>query len=53
MSERLKAIGVLASTYGSLERQVEKALAGVPPERIVSISYSTSRIFTVWLSTTR
>jgi len=37
------------STYGSFERQVEKALAGVPPERIVSISYSTSRIFTGWL----
>jgi hypothetical protein len=49
MTARLKAIGILASTYGSFERQVEKALAGVPPEHIVSISYSTSRAFTVWL----
>jgi hypothetical protein len=53
MNERVKAIGILASSYGSLERQVEKALAGISPERIVSISYSTSRIFTVWFSTTR
>jgi len=26
-----------------------KALAQVPPERIVSISYSTSRLLSVWL----
>jgi hypothetical protein len=49
MSERLRAVGVLGTTYKTLEREVERALAGVAPERIVSISYPTSRIFTVWL----
>lgn len=28
---------------------MERALAGIPPERIVSISYSTSRLFALWL----
>jgi hypothetical protein len=49
MSERLRAIGVLGSSYTAFEREIEKALADVPPERIVSISYSTSRIFAIWL----
>jgi len=49
MSEKLKAIGVLASTYRSFEREVEKVLKDVPPDRIVSISYSTTRVFAVWL----
>ena len=49
MTDRLKAIGVLGSTYGSFEREVENALTGIPAEPIVSISYSTSRILSVWL----
>jgi hypothetical protein len=49
MSERLRAVGVLGSTYKTFEREMERALAGIPPERIVSISYSTSRILAVWL----
>ncbi len=49
MSERLRAIGVLGSTYRSFERQVDKVLEDVPADRIVSISYSTTRIFTVLL----
>ena len=28
---------------------MNRALAGIPAERIVSISYSTSRIFAIWL----
>jgi hypothetical protein len=49
VTERLKAIGVLGSTYRSFEREMDKALSGVSPERVVSISYSTSRIFAIWL----
>lgn len=49
MSERLRAVGVLATTHKDLEREMERALAGIAPERIVSISYSTSRIFALWL----
>ena len=49
MNGRLKSVALLASTYGSLERQLEKALTSVSSEQIVSISYSTTRIFTVFL----
>ena len=49
MSERLRAVGVLGGTYKTFEREMERALTGVVPERIVSISYSTSRIFGMWL----
>lgn len=49
MTDRLRAIGVLGGTYRSFEREMEQALSGVPAERIVSVSYSTSRIFTIWL----
>ena len=49
MSERLRAAGVLATTYKDLERETERALAGIAAERIVSVSYSTSRILGLWL----
>lgn len=49
MNGRFKSVTLLASTYGSLERQLEKALTGVSSEQIVSISYSTTRLFTVFL----
>ena len=49
MTEGLRAVGVLGSTYKTFEREMNRALAGIPAERIVSISYSTSRIFAIWL----
>ena len=49
MSERLRTVGVLGTTYKDLEREMERALDGIAPERIVSISYSTSRLFALWL----
>lgn len=49
MTERLVTKGVLATTYRDLEREMDRALAGISPEQIVSISYSTSRIFALWL----
>ena len=49
MSEKLRAVGVLGTTYKDFEREMERALSGIPPERIVSVSYSTSRIFALWL----
>jgi hypothetical protein len=49
MSERLRSVGVLGTTYKDLQREMDRALAGISPERIVSISYSTSRILTLWL----
>jgi hypothetical protein len=49
MSDQLRAMGVPGTTYRTFEREMEKALAGIAPERIVSISYSTSRIFALWL----
>jgi len=39
----------LASTYGSLERQVVKALRDIPSERVITISYAVSRLFTIFL----
>lgn len=49
MSEQLKTIGILASTYRSFERQVDQTLRDVPADRVISISYSTSRLFTIFL----
>lgn len=49
MNERLKTIGVLGSTYASFERELNKVLKDLPADRLVSISYSTSRILTIWL----
>jgi hypothetical protein len=49
MSDKLRAVGVLGATYKEFERKLELVLNGVPADRIVSVSYSTSRIFTIWL----
>jgi hypothetical protein len=49
MGERLKTITVLGGTHAAFERELDKSLNGVPADRIVSISYSTSRLFTIWL----
>ena len=49
MTERLRAVGVLGGTYKEFQRQMERTLGGIPAERIVSISCSTSRIFMLWL----
>lgn len=44
-----QVIVILASTYGSLERQVVKALRDIPSERVITISYAVSRLFTIFL----
>jgi hypothetical protein len=49
MSDRLRTICLLGATAKDLEWRVDRALTGIAPDRIVSISYSTSRIFTIWL----
>jgi len=49
MSEKLRVASVLGATYKTFERELEQVLDGVPADRIVSISYSTSRIFAIWL----
>jgi hypothetical protein len=49
MTDKLRVVGVLGATYREFERELERVLAGVPADRIVSISYSTSRILTIWL----
>jgi hypothetical protein len=49
MAGEVKAVGVLTTTYDILLEGVEQALANVPDERIVSISYSTTRILGIWL----
>jgi hypothetical protein len=42
-------ITVLGWSYRSLEREVEAALSGVAPERIITVSYAVSRILGVAL----
>lgn len=49
MSDKLRVVGVLSATSRELEHELERKLDGVPADRIVSISYSTSRILTIWL----
>lgn len=49
MSEKLRVVGVLGATYKEFESELERVLNRVPADRIVSISYSTSRILTIWL----
>jgi hypothetical protein len=49
MTSALRVVGVMGSTYVQLEQEIAKALHGVQPEQVVSISYSTSRILGLWL----
>jgi hypothetical protein len=49
MADETKVITVFGTTYNSLQREVEDALRGVAPERIVAISYTVSRILGLWL----
>jgi hypothetical protein len=44
-----KVIAILAPTSARLERDVASALRDVASERIISISYTVSRILGVWL----
>jgi hypothetical protein len=44
-----KVIAILAPTSARLERDVANVLRDVAPDRIISISYTVSRILGVWL----
>jgi hypothetical protein len=44
-----KVIAILAPTSARLERDVANVLGDVAPDRIISISYTVSRILGVWL----
>lgn len=45
----MQVIGIVTGTTRSLQREVANALEGVAPEEVVSISYSTTRLLTIWL----
>ena len=49
MADETIVITVLGTTYRSLEREIQKALQGVAPERIITVSYAVSRIFGIAL----
>ena len=49
MADETEVITVLGTTHKSLEREVQDALQGVAPERIITVSYAVSSIFGVWL----
>ena len=49
MDDETKVMTVLGTTSKNLEREIEHALRGVTPERVITISYSVSRILGLWL----
>jgi hypothetical protein len=49
MADETKVITVLGTTYNHLEREIEEALRGVAPDRIIAISYTVSRVLGLWL----
>ena len=49
MADETEVITVLGTTYQGLQREVQDALRGVAPERIITVSYAVSRILGVWL----
>jgi hypothetical protein len=49
VANQTRVITVLGWSYRSLEREVDAALSGVAPERIVTVSYAVSRILGVAL----
>lgn len=49
VAERTKVITLLGWSSRNLEREVEAALSGVAPERVIAISYAVSRILGIAL----
>jgi len=49
VASETKVIAILAPTSSRLERDLASALRDLAPERIISISYTVSRILGIWL----